>query len=107
MKDAIAKRWGDTDKFLKEFTNEAVSNFGSGWTWLAKQGDDLAIVNTSNAGNPLTSNYQPLLTVDVWEHAYYIDYRNERNKYVEHFNKVINWKFVESNFIQEKVRIKL
>ena len=59
-----------------------MANFGSGWTWLAKQGNDLAIVNTSNAGNPLTVNYQPLLTVDIWEHAYYIDYRNARAKYL-------------------------
>ena len=66
MKDAIVKKWGDVDTFLKEFTKEALSNFGSGWTWLTKQGNDLAIVNTPNAGNPLTSNYQPLLTVDVW-----------------------------------------
>ena len=66
LKDAIVKRWGSVSKCLEEFTKEATENFGSGWTWLAKQGNDLAIVNTSNAGNPLVSNYQPLLTVDVW-----------------------------------------
>ncbi len=82
LKDAINSRWGSTDKFLQDFSAQAVANFGSGWTWLAKQGNDLAIVNTSNAGNPLTSNYQPLLTVDIWEHAYYIDYRNLRAKYL-------------------------
>ncbi len=82
LKDAIVSRWGGIDQFLTEFSNQAIANFGSGWTWLAKQGNDLAIVNTSNAGNPLTSNYQPLLTVDIWEHAYYIDYRNARAKYL-------------------------
>jgi Fe-Mn family superoxide dismutase len=107
LKDAIVSRWGTVDKFLEEFSSQAVANFGSGWTWLAKQGNDLAIVNTSNAGNPLTSNYQPLLTVDIWEHAYYIDYRNLRAKYLETFTKNINWKFVEGNFSSENVTIKL
>ena len=73
--------------------------------WLAKQGNDIAIVNTSNAGNPLTSNYQPLMTVDIWEHAYYIDYRNARAKYLDIFCSLINWKFVEGNFKMDKVSI--
>ncbi len=64
-------------------------------------------MNTSNAGNPLTANYQPLLTVDVWEHAYYIDYRNERKKYLENITNIVNWKFVEGNFMADKVAIKL
>lgn len=107
LKDAIVAKWGSVQKFLEDFSAQAVANFGSGWTWLAKQGNDIAIVNTSNAGNPLTNNYQPLLTVDIWEHAYYIDYRNARAKYLENFSKLINWKFVEGNFSADKVTIKL
>lgn len=83
-----------------------MANFGSGWTWLAKNKDDIAIFNTSNAGNPLTNQYLPLLTVDVWEHAYYIDYRNARAKYVENFTGMINWKFVNQNFETDKVALK-
>ena len=105
--EAINSRWGSTAEFLKEFSAQAVGNFGSGWTWLAKQGNDLAIINTSNAGNPLVNNYQPLMTVDIWEHAYYIDYRNARAKYVEDFCSLIDWKFVDSNFHSEKVTVKL
>lgn len=107
VKNAIEKNWGSVDKFLADFSAQAVANFGSGWTWLAKNGNDVAIVNTSNAGNPLTSNYQPLLTVDIWEHAYYIDYRNVRAKYLENFCSLINWKFVEGNFHSDKVSIKI
>ena len=105
--DAINKRWGSTEKLLEDFSAQAVANFGSGWTWLAKNKEDLAIINTSNAGNPLTSNYQPLMTVDIWEHAYYIDYRNARAKYVGDFCSLINWKFVEGNFGSEKTVLKL
>lgn len=105
--DAINKRWGSVDDCLKDFSAQAVANFGSGWTWLARTGDEIVIFNTSNAGNPLTSNYQPLLTVDIWEHAYYIDYRNVRAQYVSNFTGLINWKFVESNFHAEKVTVKL
>lgn len=79
---ALCKKWGTVEEFVKEFCAQAVANFGSGWTWLVKKGEDLAIVNTSNAGNPMVDGLQPLLTVDVWEHAYYIDYRNVRAKYV-------------------------
>jgi len=75
-----------------------VSQFGSGWAWLVRKGDgSLAIESTSNAENPLTRNLHPLLVCDVWEHAYYIDYRNARPKYVEAFWKVVNWKFVAAN----------
>ena len=85
----------------------AVSNFGSGWTWLVKKGNDVSIMNTSNARNPIASDFVPLLTVDVWEHAYYIDYRNARPKFLENFTKIVNWKFVEANFMSEKVSVKL
>ena len=107
LAEAITSRWGSTAKLLEDFSAQALANFGSGWTWLGKQGNDLAIINTSNAGNPLLSNYQPLLTVDIWEHAYYIDYRNARAQYLNEFCKVINWKFVEQNFHSEKVSVKL
>jgi Fe-Mn family superoxide dismutase len=102
----IENKWGSVDAFLKDFSAQAVANFGSGWTWLAKQNEDIAIFNTSNAGNPLTNNYVPLLTVDVWEHAYYIDYRNARATYLQNFNGLINWKFVSENFENGKVGLK-
>jgi Fe-Mn family superoxide dismutase len=97
--DAINKKWGSFDKFKEEFSKSCVSNFGSGWTWLVKKTDgSVDIVNTSNAGTPLTGDDKPLLTCDVWEHAYYIDYRNARPKFVEAFWNVVNWDFVAKNF---------
>ncbi|KUJ81614.1 superoxide dismutase [Fe] [Microbulbifer flavimaris] len=100
IEDAINKAFGSFDKFKEEFTNSAVNNFGSGWTWLVKKSDgSVAIVNTSNAATPVTESDQtPLLTCDVWEHAYYIDYRNARPKYMEAFWKLVNWDFVNQNF---------
>ena len=97
---AIDTAFGSFDEFKKAFTDTAVGNFGSGWTWLVKKADgSVAIVNTSNAGTPLTdSSVTPLLTVDVWEHAYYIDYRNARPKYMEAFWALVNWDFVNQNF---------
>jgi Fe-Mn family superoxide dismutase len=97
--DAINKKWGSFDKFKEEFTKSCVTNFGSGWTWLVKKTDgSVDIANTSNAGTPLTGDDKPLLTCDVWEHAYYIDYRNARPKFVEAFWNVVNWDFVAKNF---------
>jgi superoxide dismutase, Fe-Mn family len=97
--DAINAKWGSFDKFKEEFTKSCVTNFGSGWTWLVKKGDgSVDIVNTSNAGTPLTTADKPLLTCDVWEHAYYIDYRNARPKFVEAFWNLVNWDFVGKNF---------
>lgn len=98
--EAIDKAFGSFDAFKKEFTDSAVGNFGSGWTWLVKKADgSVAIVNTSNAETPLTdSSVTPLLTVDVWEHAYYIDYRNARPKYMDAFWALVNWDFVNQNF---------
>jgi len=99
LAEAINAKWGSFDKFKEEFTKAAVSNFGSGWTWLVKKTDgSVDIVNTSNAVNPLTGSDKPLLTCDVWEHAYYIDYRNARPKFVEAFWNVVNWDFVAQNF---------
>ncbi|CDH02949.1 superoxide dismutase [Fe] [Xenorhabdus bovienii] len=96
--DAINSAFGSFAEFKQQFTDAALKNFGSGWTWLVKKADgSVAIVNTSNAATPLTSKDKPVLTVDVWEHAYYIDYRNARPQYLEHFWALVNWKFVEEN----------
>lgn len=96
--EAITKEWGSFEKFKEEFTKSAVANFGAGWTWLVKNKDGkLAIVNTTNAQTPLTTGATPLLTVDVWEHAYYIDYRNERPKFINGFWALANWDFVNKN----------
>jgi len=97
-KDAIEKAFGSFDDFKKEFNEKAAGNFGSGWTWLVKKADgSVAIANTSNAETPLTGTDKPVLTVDVWEHAYYIDYRNSRPNYLEAFWKLVNWDFVNEN----------
>ncbi len=98
--EAIASAFGSFEKFKEEFTTSAVNNFGSSWTWLVKKSDgSLAIVNTSNAGTPLTeASVVPLLTADMWEHAYYIDYRNVRPNYMNAFWNLVNWDFVNKNF---------
>jgi len=97
---AIDKKWGSFDGFKEAFTKSAVGNFGSGWTWLVKKPDgSVDIVNTSNAATPVTGSDKPLLTIDVWEHAYYIDYRNARPKFVETFlASLANWDFAGKNF---------
>lgn len=93
--EAIDKAFGSFDAFKEKFTNTAVTTFGSGWAWLVKNADgSLDVVSTSNAGNPLTDGKTPLLTCDVWEHAYYIDYRNKRPDYVNNFWSLVNWQFV-------------
>ncbi|MCF6235298.1 MAG: superoxide dismutase [Fe] [Gammaproteobacteria bacterium] len=99
LADAINAEFGSFEAFKEKFSTSAATNFGSGWTWLVKnQSGSLEIVNTSNAGCPLTDDKIPLLTCDVWEHAYYIDYRNVRPKYIEAFWSLVNWDFVASNF---------
>jgi superoxide dismutase, Fe-Mn family len=97
---AIDKKWGSFDTFKEAFTKSAIGNFGSGWTWLVKKVDgSVDIINTSNAGTPETTADKALLTIDVWEHAYYIDYRNARAKFVETFlNSLANWDFAAKNF---------
>jgi superoxide dismutase, Fe-Mn family len=96
---AIDAAFGSFDNFKAEFTKAAVTNFGSGWTWLVKNADgSLAIVSTANAGTPMTNGQTALLTVDVWEHAYYVDYRNARPKYLEEIWKIFNWGFVAEQF---------
>ena len=97
--DAINAKWGSFEKFQEAFNDKAVNNFGSSWTWLVKNSDgSLDIVNTSNAGTPMTSGQTALLTVDLWEHAYYIDYRNARPNYLKGFWALVNWDFVNANF---------
>ncbi|SHG77690.1 superoxide dismutase, Fe-Mn family [Thermosyntropha lipolytica DSM 11003] len=99
LAEAICQQWGDFAKFKEEFSKAAISLFGSGWTWLVKdEQGKLSIENTSNADTPILRGKKPLLTFDVWEHAYYIDYRNARATYVEKLWDIINWDFVESNF---------
>ena len=96
--DAINKAFGSFEKFKEEFTKVSVGTFGSGWGWLVQRPDgSLALVSTSNAATPLTGEDIALLTCDVWEHAYYIDYRNARPKYLEAFWNLVNWDFVASN----------
>ena len=97
--EAIEASFGSFEAFKEEFTNSAINNFGSSWTWLVKKADgSLAIVNTSNAETPLTGDDTPVLTVDLWEHAYYIDYRNARPAYMGAFWNLVNWEFVNANF---------
>ena len=99
LADAINSSFGSFDKFKEEFTKTAIGTFGSGWAWLVKKSDgSLALVSTSNAATPLTTSDVPLLTCDVWEHAYYVDYRNARPKYVEAFWNLVNWEFAAKNF---------
>lgn len=96
--DAINSKWGSFEKFKEVFNDKAVNNFGSSWTWLVKNADgSLDIVNTSNAGTPMTENQTAILTVDLWEHAYYIDYRNLRPDYLKGFWALVNWEFANAN----------
>ena len=96
--DAIKSGFGNFDEFKKKFTEAATTHFGSGWAWLVRKPDgSLAIEATHDAGTPLTSGNKPLLTCDVWEHAYYIDYRNARPRYLEAFWNLVNWEFASDN----------
>jgi superoxide dismutase, Fe-Mn family len=100
LADAINAKWGNYAAFKEAFTKSAVGNFGSGWTWLVKKADgSVDIVNMGAAGTPLTTSDKALMTIDVWEHAYYIDHRNARPKFVETFlSSLVNWEFAEKNF---------
>jgi Fe-Mn family superoxide dismutase len=101
LANAITKQFGSFAQFKEKFTNAAVTLFGSGWAWLVKNSDgSLSVEAVSNAGTPLTQGKKALLTCDVWEHAYYIDYRNARAKYVEAFWNLVNWDFVTANLKQ-------
>jgi superoxide dismutase, Fe-Mn family len=99
MKAAIEKAFGSFDAFKEQFTKASVTLFGSGWAWLVVNGDGgLEIVQTSNAANPLTQGKKPILTCDVWEHAYYLDKQNLRPKYVEDFWKIVDWKIIAERY---------
>lgn len=99
LKAAIEKTFGSFDAFKEKFTETAIKTFGSGWAWLVKNpSGELALTSTSNADTPMTHKQQALLTCDVWEHAYYIDYRNARPKYLEAFWQLVNWNFVNQQF---------
>jgi Fe-Mn family superoxide dismutase len=100
LADAINAKFGSFEEFQAQFNDKAVNNFGSSWTWLVKNADgSLEIVNTSNAGTPITEEgVTPLITVDLWEHAYYIDYRNVRPEYLKGFWALANWDFAAENF---------
>jgi superoxide dismutase, Fe-Mn family len=101
LKAAIEAKFGSFEKFKEEFTKAAATLFGSGWAWLVinKEGD-LEIVQTSNAGNPLRDGKKPILTCDVWEHAYYIDKKNLRPAYIEDFWKIVDWKLISERYSQ-------
>lgn len=102
FKEIIAKNFSSWESFLAEFKAAALSQFGSGWAWLLKDADNkLSIVKTSNAANPLGSGFKPLLVIDVWEHAYYLDYQNKRADFLEQvLNNLVNWSEVEKRFLE-------
>jgi superoxide dismutase, Fe-Mn family len=99
LAEAIRKSFGSFDDFKEKFNKSAATIFGSGWAWLAASGDgSLQIIQESNAGNPLRNGLKPLMTCDVWEHAYYIDYRNKRPDYIKNFWEILDWDIVASRF---------
>lgn len=99
LKKAIEAKFGSVEKFKEEFSNAAATLFGSGWAWLVKnENGELEIVQTANAGNPLRDGKTPLLTCDVWEHAYYLDKQNARPKYIEDFWKILDWKVISERY---------
>ena len=103
LADKITKDFGSFESFVDEFKKAGATQFGSGWAWLVLDGDQLKITKTGNAENPMTTGQIPLLTMDVWEHAYYIDYQNRRPDYINDFvTKLINWDFVAENFAAAK-----
>ncbi|MCB1583577.1 MAG: Fe-Mn family superoxide dismutase [Marinicella sp.] len=98
LADKINTAFGSFEAFVEKFNQTAMTTFGSGWAWLVQNKDgDLEIVNSFNAGNPMTEGYHPLLTCDVWEHAYYVDTRNDRGAYLKNFWNIVNWDFVANN----------
>ena len=99
LKEALIRDFGSVDNFVQEFTKQATALFGSGWLWLAKSTEGkLEIIPMSNAGNPLTLGKTPIMVIDVWEHAYYLDKQNERAKYIESYWIIVNWQFIEKQF---------
>lgn len=102
LKEKLIEKWGSVEKFIEDFNKNALETFGSGWVWLVKnpQGE-LEIISTPNAETPITGDNAPLLNCDVWEHAYYIDYRNSRRAYLDAYWNIVNWQFAEENFLVE------
>lgn len=99
LAEAINSKWGNFDKFKEDFNNFSLGLFGSGWSWLViDKSGDLKIIGTSNAGTPLTNNEKPVLTCDVWEHAYYLDYQNLRATYLNNFWNLVDWKKIEERY---------
>jgi len=107
VREELEKHFGSWDRFTAEFSRVAKETFGSGWTWLAREpAVQQRVISTSNAENPLQKGLTPLLTIDVWEHAYYLDYRNERPRYVDGFlEHLVNWEFVERNLFADTVSL--
>jgi len=104
LEKAINEAFGSREKFLEQLVAQGVANFGSGWTWLVRDtAGKVSIVNTSNADNPITKGLTPLLVADVWEHAYYIDYRNVRKGHLEALSKVLNWKFASERYDSNEI----
>ena len=101
--EAIERDFGSYDNMKKEFSAIAAGHFGSGWAWLVSDGGKLKIHQTHDAGCPLSEGLKPLLTCDVWEHAFYIDYRNDKAKYINTFWNVVNWDFVGSQYASSKL----
>lgn len=102
LTQALVARFGSVDAFKSEFSNAAAALFGSGWVWLALDANNvLQIVPEPNAGNPITRNMRPLMCIDVWEHAYYLDYQNRRGDYIKNFWNLINWDYIEKR-MQDK-----
>lgn len=101
LKKAIESAFGSVEKFIEDFSKASATLFGSGWAWLViNEKGSLEIVQTSNAGNPMRDGKKPLLTCDVWEHAYYIDKKNLRPKYIEDFWKIVDWKIISERFAE-------
>eukprot|EP00824_Muranothrix_gubernata_P018965 TRINITY_DN38473_c0_g1_i1.p1 TRINITY_DN38473_c0_g1~~TRINITY_DN38473_c0_g1_i1.p1 ORF type:complete len:230 (+),score=45.71 TRINITY_DN38473_c0_g1_i1:3-692(+) len=103
LKTEIEKTFGSLQAFKDQFSASALGLFGSGWTWLAYKNGSLQILNYANAGSPVSEGVPPLLTCDVWEHAYYLDHQNRRPEYVENWWKIVNWQFVEKNLKAARV----
>jgi len=100
IKEAIEKDFESFEKFKEEFTDAALTQFGSGWVWLVKADDKLEIIKTSNEKTPILENKKPILVIDVWEHAYYLKYQNKRNEYIENFFNIINWEKVNELYLE-------
>jgi Fe-Mn family superoxide dismutase len=100
MAEKIKESFGSYQKFVEVFSNAAATQFGSGWAWLVSDGAKLQVVKTPNAETPITTSAKPLITIDVWEHAYYLDYQNRRADYIKAFvEKLLNWDFAEKNLV--------